>query len=234
MKKILSILLCLVMALGLAVPAMAEGYTAGTYTASADGNNGPVTVEVDFDENAITAVRVTEHAETAGICETPIERIPAAIVENQSLAVDTIAGATNTSNAILAAVADCVKQAGGDPEALKGAVESAPAVELEDMTTDVVVVGAGIAGLTAALTAAQERHGDILARIIFRKIAVFEHLVIDPVDNIQPLLVGHRKPRRSDDLLQVVQQVGTRRQQLRIACGHCREFLGRVVRIVEH
>lgn len=154
MKKILSILLCLVMALGLAVPAMAEGYTAGTYTASADGNNGPVTVEVDFDENAITAVRVTEHAETAGICETPIERIPAAIVENQSLAVDTIAGATNTSNAILAAVADCVKQAGGDPEALKGAVESAPAVELEDMTTDVVVVGAGIAGLTAALTAA--------------------------------------------------------------------------------
>ena len=112
MKKILSILLCLVMALGLAVPAMAEGYTAGTYTASADGNNGPVTVEVDFDENAITAVRVTEHAETAGICETPIERIPAAIVENQSLAVDTIAGATNTSNAILAAVADCVKQAG--------------------------------------------------------------------------------------------------------------------------
>ena len=98
MKKILSILLCLVMALGLAVPAMAEGYTAGTYTASADGNNGPVTVEGDFDENAITAVRVTEHAETAGICETPIERIPAAIVENQSLAVDTIAGAANTSN----------------------------------------------------------------------------------------------------------------------------------------
>ena len=112
MKKILSILLCLVMALGLAVPAMAEGYTAGTYTASADGNNGPVTVEVDFDENAITAVRVTEHAETAGICETPIERIPAAIVENQSLAVDTIAGATNTSNAILAAGGG-LRQAGG-------------------------------------------------------------------------------------------------------------------------
>lgn len=60
---------------------MAEGYTAGTYTASANGNNGPVTVEVDFDDSAITAVRVTEHAETAGICETPIERIPAAIVE---------------------------------------------------------------------------------------------------------------------------------------------------------
>lgn len=92
MKKILSVILCLVLALGLAAPAVAEGYTAGTYTASADGNNGPVTVEVDFDDSAITAVRVTEHAETAGICETPIERIPAAIVENQSLAVDAVAG----------------------------------------------------------------------------------------------------------------------------------------------
>lgn len=155
MKKILSVILCLALALGLAAPAVAEGYTAGTYTASADGNNGPVTVEVDFDDSAITAVRVTEHAETAGICETPIERIPAAIVENQSLAVDAVAGATNTSNAILAAVEDCVKQAGGDPEALKGAVESAPAEELEDMSADVVVVGGGIAGLTAALTASQ-------------------------------------------------------------------------------
>lgn len=76
MKKILSVILCLALALGLAAPAVAEGYTAGTYTASADGNNGPVTVEVDFDDSAITAVRVTEHAETAGICETPSSAFP--------------------------------------------------------------------------------------------------------------------------------------------------------------
>lgn len=76
MKKILSVILCLALALGLAAPAVAEDYTAGTYTASADGNNGPVTVEVDFDDSAITAVRVTEHAETAGICETPSSGFP--------------------------------------------------------------------------------------------------------------------------------------------------------------
>ncbi len=60
--------------------AQQTSHTAGTYTASANGNNGPVTVEVDFSDSAITAVRVTEHAETAGISDTPIERIPAAIV----------------------------------------------------------------------------------------------------------------------------------------------------------
>ena len=60
-------------------------------------------------------------------------------MENQSLAVDTVSGATNSSNAILTAVADCVAQAGGDVEALKAvAVEKAPVEDVE-ATYDVVV-----------------------------------------------------------------------------------------------
>ena len=94
-------------------------YTAGTYTASAKGNNGDVTVSVTFSDTAITAVEVTAHGETAGISDAAIEKIPAAIVEGQTLAVDAVSGATNTSNAILTAVADCVSQAGGNPDALK-------------------------------------------------------------------------------------------------------------------
>ena len=161
MKRFVSIVLCVMLACA-CVPAFAAGYTAGTYTASANGNNGPVTVEVDFSDTAITAVRVTEHAETAGICDTPIERIPAAIVENQSLAVDTVSGATNTSKAILAAVEDCVKQADGDVDALKTADVAAEAVEHEDMTADVVVVGAGIAGLASSISAAESGANVIL------------------------------------------------------------------------
>lgn len=154
MKKIaLALLVCLLLVM---TSAMALAYTEGTYTAQALGNNGPVTVSVTFSADAITEVAVTEHAETAGLSDRPIEEIPAAIVEHQSLGVDTISGATNTSNAILNAVADCVEQAGGDVDALKAVeVEAAPVEDIE-ATYDVVVVGGGGAGLTAAITAAQQ------------------------------------------------------------------------------
>ena len=111
--------------------------------------------EEKISADAITDVTVVEHSETAGLSDRPIAEIPAAIVENQSLAVDTVSGATNSSNAILTAVADCVAQAGGDVEALKAvAVEKAPVEDVE-ATYDVVVLGGGGAGLTAFITAAQ-------------------------------------------------------------------------------
>lgn len=131
-------------------------FTAGTYTGTGDGNNGPITVEVVFDANSIVSVTVTEHGETAGIADPALERIPAEIVEYQSLAVDTVASATMTSNGILAAVEDCVTQAGGDVEALKTPIETEEAAKTEEtQTADVVVVGSGISGLTAAIAAAE-------------------------------------------------------------------------------
>ena len=153
MKKLTAALLVFLMMV--MTGAMALAYTEGTYTATAQGNNGPVTVSVTFSADAITDVTVVEHSETAGLSDRPITEIPAAIVENQSLAVDTVSGATNSSNAILTAVADCVAQAGGDVEALKAvAVEKAPVEDVE-ATYDVVVLGGGGAGLTASITAAQ-------------------------------------------------------------------------------
>ena len=153
-SKIIALLLCVTMAL-CCTTAMAATYTAGTYEAEAQGNNGAVKVAVTFSDDAIVDVQVVAHGETAGLSDAPIANIPAAIVANQSLAVDTVSGATNTSNAILNAVAACVELAGGDVEALKN-VEIAKA-EVEDIeaTYDVVVIGGGGAGLTAAITAAQ-------------------------------------------------------------------------------
>ncbi|MBE5962177.1 MAG: FAD-dependent oxidoreductase [Lachnospiraceae bacterium] len=130
-------------------------FTAGTYTATATGNNGPVTVEVVFSETEIVSVEVKDNKETAGICDTPFTRIPEAIVSGQTLAVDTVTGATNSSNAVLTAVEDCVTQAGGDVEALKTASGESAELVVEEMTCDVVVVGAGAAGSAAALSASR-------------------------------------------------------------------------------
>lgn len=171
MKRTLSLLLAFVMVLGLAAcggntaqettaaatAASEEAgiYTPGTYTGTAAGKNGDVKVEVTFSANAIDSVKVVEHSETAGISDGAIENIPTAIVENQSLAVDTVSGATVTSDAILQAVADAVAQAGGDVEALKNAAAPAGEKEAKELSADVIVVGGGGAGMAAATRLAQ-------------------------------------------------------------------------------
>ncbi len=154
MRKVLSLILAAVMLLCVfSMPALAASYTAGSYTATVDGHNGPLEITVTVSDTAITDVKVTAHAETPGISDRPISEITAAIVENQSLAIDSISGATVTSKAILAAAEEAIKQAGGDVDALK-AVEIAQApVEDVEATYDVVILGGGGAGLSAALAA---------------------------------------------------------------------------------
>lgn len=152
MKKSLAMLMTLLFVL-LGTTAWAQSYTAGVYTAQANGNNGPVTVEVEVSDAEILSVKVTEHAETAGLSDTPIERIPAKIVEGQTLAVDTVSGATNTSNAILKAAEDALTQAGADIEALKAVQEKdETAGETAERHVQALVIGAGGSGLAAAIT----------------------------------------------------------------------------------
>lgn len=152
MKKSLAMLMTLLVVL-LGTTAWAQSYTAGVYTAQANGNNGPVTVEVEVSDAEILSVKVTEHAETAGLSDTPIERIPAKIVEGQTLAVDTVSGATNTSNAILKAAEDALAQAGADIEALKAVQEKdETAGETAERHVQALVIGAGGSGLAAAIT----------------------------------------------------------------------------------
>jgi len=157
--KVLSLLVCLAMIFSVVACSTTDtagsdaNYKAGTYTAVAKGHNGDVKVEVEFSDTAIVSVKILEHSESAGISDAPIERIPQEVVDGQTLAVDTVGGATVTSTAILAAIADAVAQAGGDVDALKAnKKEDTDRTEVE-LNTDVVVVGAGGAGLAAAASA---------------------------------------------------------------------------------
>ena len=127
--------------------APAGAWADGTYDGAANGMNGEVAVSVTIEGGAITAVEVTSHNETAGISDPAIEDLPGAIVEAQSAEVDTIAGCTMTSNAIIEGVKIALSKADGSYE---GEEEAVAVPE----SADVVVVGLGFAGMNAALEAA--------------------------------------------------------------------------------
>ena len=144
-------------------PAAGGKMTPGTYTASAMGMMGDVTVEVTVTTDTITAVKVASHSETPSIGGPAIERIPKAIVDNQSLKIDAVTGATNTSRAILSAVEEAIQTAGGDVEALKKVeVKTEKPVGDQTLVADVVIIGAGGAGMSAALEAKDQGAGRVI------------------------------------------------------------------------
>ena len=157
MKKAFAILLAgglLLMSMG----GVAEGATfanPGTYSATAQGRNGDVTVTATFSGDAITDIQV-EHGETPSIGDVAIEELTNLVLENQSLGVDSVSGATLASDAFKQALEDCVKQAGGDVEALKEKAVAPTQVNYDVTEADIIVVGAGGAGLTAAKAASDK------------------------------------------------------------------------------
>ena len=159
MKKYLSLMLAVLMLLSLAVPVYADEPA----TAQGEGNgiDGKIVVEVKADAEKIYEVNILEQNETPGIGSVAVEKLPGAIVEANSLEVDGITGATVSSTAIKTAVTEALTAMGFDPAAYAGAAapaeEAAPAEKAaETLDCDVVVIGAGGAGMTAAITASDE------------------------------------------------------------------------------
>ncbi|MCI9402438.1 MAG: FAD-dependent oxidoreductase [Oscillospiraceae bacterium] len=145
---------CIAQAKGEEVGGGADGYTAGTYTATVTGMGGPFELSVTFSDDAITDIRAGENEETIMVGTEAIRILGERIIASQSLGVDTLTGATITSMAVLSGVKDCVNKAGGDVAALQ--VVSAPVETYEGKTreADIIVVGGGLAGITTAISAA--------------------------------------------------------------------------------
>ncbi|BDR72693.1 urocanate reductase [Clostridium tetani] len=132
-------------------------FKAGTYVGTAKAHNGELKLEVTVDKESIKEIKILEHKESPGISDPALERIPKAIIDEQSLAVDTISGATVTSNAIILAVTNALKQSEVNIDALKTKKEKKEtARKAVEHTTDVVVIGGGGAGLAAAVSANQK------------------------------------------------------------------------------
>ena len=156
LKTLLALMLCFALILSMGVIASAETYTPGTYSASSMGRNAPLTVECVFTEDAIESIEVIAHSETAGIGSVAVEQLPQMIVEAQSLGVDGISGATLTSFAIRNAVRQCVEAAGGDAKALAAVPVEKENTDPIEETADVIIVGAGGAGMSAAVAATEK------------------------------------------------------------------------------
>lgn len=121
-------------------------------------------MDVTFSNDLIEDIDIDTTTESKGIDDAAFIEIPGQILQGQTLNVDTISGATLTSNGILDGVAEAAKLAGANPEILRFCPKYEPskAATPEEYTTDVVIIGAGGAGLTAAATVAEAGKSVIL------------------------------------------------------------------------
>ena len=157
MRKILALAAGFGLAALTAFGAVAEE-NAVTLTGTGQGIDGDVVVEVTADESTLYSVEVVEQNETPGIGSVAAETLPGAMVEANSILVDDVSGATVTSTAIKDAVRAALESGGIDPSVFEVAPEAEEPAEKteEELEADVVIVGAGGAGLTAAVRATQE------------------------------------------------------------------------------
>jgi len=147
-------------------PKAPEGdlFIPGTYTESAKGFGGDVTVTLEVSEDAIEDVQIEGDDETENIGSFAVEMLDDRIMEAQSPKVDALSGATVTSNAILGAAKKAMRAAGADMNSFPDKKEEPVAEKKnEELKTDIVIIGASGAGMTAAINAKQAGKDVILA-----------------------------------------------------------------------
>ena len=166
MKKLIRLALCLLIAASVTgcgnsgttstpTPSTsASSLTPGTYTATVTGHNAPITIEVTVNDHAIESIQVIESSETAGIGTNAMDQLTNDIIANQTVNLDTITGSTITSATFMAAVKDALTQAGADLSTSFNTEVAAEALN-DSYDCDVLVIGGGGSGITAAVRAAQ-------------------------------------------------------------------------------
>ena len=100
-----------------------SAYIPGTYSASASGMGGDVTVTITVDEKSILEAVINADGETASIGQVAAKDLADQIMERQSYMIDSVSGASITSEAVRQAVESCVAQAKGIDVALLQAFE---------------------------------------------------------------------------------------------------------------
>ena len=134
--------------------AAAGGWKAGTYTAEVTGHNAPYTVSVTFSDNAITGINTAANQESLGVGADALKALQQQVLDNQTINIDAVTGATLSSMSLQEGLKECAEQAGA-LEALEEAEAPAKPEVKATYDTDVCVVGGGGSGLASAIAAVQ-------------------------------------------------------------------------------
>lgn len=149
MKHIVSLLTVFVL-----LCTLCAGATAEVFEGEGTGFGGTIKVAVTIEDKQLTAIDVLSSSETATISDPAFAKIPASVIENQSVAVDTVAGCTFSSKGLIEAITNAWLASGVTLEEISSTVASKEKTqELETKEADVVIIGSGGAGMSAAVEA---------------------------------------------------------------------------------
>ncbi|MDU1412063.1 MAG: flavocytochrome c [Clostridium sp.] len=165
-KKIIALVMCAAMSASMFVgcsPKKADGgIPDGIYTGEGNGKGGKIVVELTIKDEKISDVKVKEHGETPGFADA-LDKMSADMVAKNAIEVDMVSGATLSSTGIIEAVKDAFSKTGATPDKLvANGVETEKEEREAEYSADVVIVGGGGAGLTAAIEAAENGASVIL------------------------------------------------------------------------
>lgn len=155
-----------------------KNLTSGTYQVVAhEYENEQMPIKVEISDNKISKIKTQKEMIPGSLEETVFTKIPKEIINDQTLTVDAISGATHSVNGLLNAVEKVIEQAGGNPQDFKTETDKKvaplkantkkrlddsysfwrkkPNHVIKEYSTDFLIVGAGISGLAAAVQARQ-------------------------------------------------------------------------------
>lgn len=165
-KRVLALILCAAMSMSVvgcgSTSSSDSGIPDGTYTGEGTGKGGKIVVELTMKDSKISDIKVVEHGETPGYADA-LDKMSAEMIAKNTLEVDMVSGATLSSTGILQAVKDAFSKTGASADKLIAQEGEISKEEREaEYSADVIVLGGGGAGLTAAIEAAQNGASVIL------------------------------------------------------------------------
>lgn len=152
MKKLFRFGVTLLSVLALAGCQANEAIGDGTFEGKGDGKHGDIKVEVTIKDKQIDDIKVVKHTENEVLAEPVYDELKETMVETNSPEVDVVTGSTATSDGYIAAVKDALEKSGITLVAGNKKGKGKEKEEAEQ-TYDVVVVGSGGAGFSAAIEA---------------------------------------------------------------------------------